>query len=172
MRHCPPSGRGAQFAPRCPGGSSPSQTSAINAVTDASAAAVHIRCRYASTTVTDARADAQYRRRQRGGGNDGAAAMLMDYPNRRRLKINALAEFRELKDDADLARRLASLGYKARSSTRCCSGLNCPQHITSCSREPELAQALDPVRYRSLDLEGEMRAFRAASSNPVSAAIS
>src|SRR4051812_21715435 len=73
--------------------------------------------------------------------------MLMDYPNRRRLKINALAEFKELKDDADLARRLASLGYKASSSTRSCSGLNCPQHITPCSREPELAQALDPVRY-------------------------
>lgn len=65
MCHCPPSRRGAQFAPLCPEGSSPSRTSAINAVTDASAAAVHIRCRYASTTVTDARADAQYRRRQR-----------------------------------------------------------------------------------------------------------
>lgn len=96
--------------------------------------------------------------------------MLMDYPNGRPLKINALAEFRELKDEADLARRLASLGYKATSSTRSGSGLNCPQHITPCSREPELAQALDPVRYRILDLEGEMRAFRAASSNPVSAA--
>lgn len=38
--------------------------------------------------------------------------MLMDYPNGLRLKINALAEFRELKDDADLARRLASLQRK------------------------------------------------------------
>lgn len=98
--------------------------------------------------------------------------MLMDYPNGLRLKINALAEFRELKDDADLAQRLASLGYNARSSTRSRSGLNCPLHITPCSREPELALALDPVRYRILDLEGEMRAFRAASSNPVSAASS
>lgn len=40
--------------------------------------------------------------------------MLMDYPNRRRLKIYAHAELRELKDDTDLARCLASPGYKVK----------------------------------------------------------
>jgi predicted pyridoxine 5'-phosphate oxidase superfamily flavin-nucleotide-binding protein len=46
--------------------------------------------------------------------NDRAALILMDYPNRRRLKIYAHAELRDLKDDADLAQRLASPGCKAK----------------------------------------------------------
>jgi hypothetical protein len=40
--------------------------------------------------------------------------MLMDHPNRPRLKIYAQSELRELKDDTDLARRLASPGYIAK----------------------------------------------------------
>ena len=44
--------------------------------------------------------------------NDRAALMLMDYPNRRPPKIYAQAELRDLKVDTDLARRLASPGYK------------------------------------------------------------
>ena len=155
------SGRRAQFASRCSGKSSPSQATAVNAAATASAAAVHITCRCASTTVTDARADAdvlpnahpsaatatrppsraavlfipsqrdsfylasvsesgrplralqgraaripQGARRQQAplrepqgnmqyisvgnaGANERAALMLMNYPNRRRLKIYA-----------------------------------------------------------------------------------
>jgi predicted pyridoxine 5'-phosphate oxidase superfamily flavin-nucleotide-binding protein len=48
------------------------------------------------------------------GANDRAALILMDYPNRRRLKIYAHEELRDLKDDTDLAQRLASPGYKAK----------------------------------------------------------
>ena len=48
------------------------------------------------------------------GRNDCAALVPMNYPNRRLRKIYAHAELRELKDDTDLARRLASPGYKAK----------------------------------------------------------
>ncbi len=185
MRRCPPSGRKAQFAPRMLRRSSPSQAIAVNAAAMTSAAAVHIRCRYALTTATDAGADAdvlpariRVRRPRRGRQtarphcsphpnatastwplsrreaalmcNTGwatripqdarrqearlrglpgqqavhqhrqcrrqlrAALTPMDYPNRRRLKICAYAELRELKDDIDLARRVASPGHKAK----------------------------------------------------------
>jgi len=62
-----------------------------------------------------------------------------NYPNRRRLKIYAHAELRELKDNTYLLCRLASPGYKAkgRGPARSCPGLNCPHHITPRFTEPE-----------------------------------
>jgi hypothetical protein len=75
----------------------------------------------------------------------------MDYPNRRRLKIYAHEELRDLKDDTDLAQRLASPSCKAKVERAVLLRLetfdwNCPQHITPRFTEPELAQALEPVR--------------------------
>ena len=67
-------------------------------------------------------------------------AFAVNYPNRRRLKLFALAELRELKDGADLARRPAT---KPRSSAWSCSGLNCPQHMPRFT-EPEVEQAFEP----------------------------
>ena len=61
------------------------------------------------------------------------------------------AELRDLKDDTDLAQRLASPGYKAKVERAVLLRLeafdwNCPQHITPRFTEAELAQALEPVR--------------------------
>lgn len=77
-----------------------------------------------------------------------------------------------MKDDADQARRLRVRRLQSKLKHAVLLRLNCPQHTTPRFREPELAQALEPVSYRILDLESEMRAFRAASSNPVSPASS
>ena len=79
-------------------------------------------------------------------------------------EIYARAELRELKDDTDLARRLASPGYKARVERAVLVRHELPQHITPRFTEPELEQALEPVRWRILDLENETMALRAASS--------
>lgn len=53
-----------------------------------------------------------------GVGNLGAdnrvALILMDYPGKQRLKILAHAELKDLKDNPDLAARLALPGYKAK----------------------------------------------------------
>ena len=62
----------------------------------------------------DFRGDSQYISVGNVGANDRAALMLMDYPNRRRAKVYAHAELRDLKDGTDLAPRLASFGYKAK----------------------------------------------------------
>ncbi len=58
-----------------------------------------------------------------GGANDRAALMQTKYPNRRRLKIYAHAELRELEEDADLA--AAPPSPKLHSRGRAC-GLDSP----------------------------------------------
>jgi predicted pyridoxine 5'-phosphate oxidase superfamily flavin-nucleotide-binding protein len=103
------------------------------------------------------------------GASDRVALILMDYPNRRRLKVYAHAEVRDVKGDLDLAQRLASPGYKAKLERAVLLRLeafdwNCPQHITPRFTEAELAQALEPVRQRIRDLEEEVRALRAGSA--------
>jgi predicted pyridoxine 5'-phosphate oxidase superfamily flavin-nucleotide-binding protein len=103
------------------------------------------------------------------GASDRVALILMDYPNRRRLKVYAHAEVRDVKGDLDLAQRLASPGYKAELERAVLLRLeafdwNCPQHITPRFTEAELAQALEPVRQRIRDLEEEVRALRAGSA--------
>ena len=92
---------------------------------------------------------------------DGRAALfLMDYPNRRRLKVYARAEARDLAGDPELAGRLALAGYKAKVERGILLHVeafdwNCPQHITPRFTEAELAVALAPVRERVQALEAE-----------------
>jgi uncharacterized protein len=119
----------------------------------------------------DFRGNRQYISVGNVGANDRAALILMDYPNRRRLKIYAHAELRDLKDDADLAQRLASLGYQAKVERAVLLRLeafdwNCLQHITPRFTEAEPTQALEPVRQRIMDPDNEVRALRAAGSFP------
>ena len=64
------------------------------------------------------RADCRGNKQYISAGNVGTALILIDYPNRRRLKIDAHTELRELKYDPDPARRLASPGYKAKGRAR------------------------------------------------------
>ena len=65
--------------------------------------------------------------------NDRAFMFLMDYPNRRRIKIWGRAEFVE--DDADLMERLVDRTTRARPERAFVFhveawDVNCPQHIT------------------------------------------
>ncbi len=101
--------------------------------------------------------------------DDRACLILMDYPARRRLKIYAHVEARNLADDPELAERLALPAYKARPERAFLVHLkafdwNCQQHITPRFSEPELAEALAPVRRRLEELEAENRALREAVS--------
>jgi uncharacterized protein len=97
--------------------------------------------------------------------DDRAALILMDYPRRRRLKIYAHVEARNLLEDAELAERLATPGYKAKPERAFLFHLeafdwNCPQHITPRFTEAELGEALAPVRQRIAELEAENRELR------------
>jgi uncharacterized protein len=100
------------------------------------------------------------------GADDRASLILMDYPNRARLKILAHVEVRNLRDDPELAERLSLPGYKAKPERAFLLHLetfdwNCPQHITPRYTLPEIEAAVAPLRARVAELEAENRALRA-----------
>jgi uncharacterized protein len=92
--------------------------------------------------------------------NDRVALFLMDYPNRRRLKIYARIEAKDLAADPALAEKVTTSGYKAKPERAFVLHLeafdwNCPQHITPRFTEAEIDEALTPVRARIAQLEAE-----------------
>jgi predicted pyridoxine 5'-phosphate oxidase superfamily flavin-nucleotide-binding protein len=77
--------------------------------------------------------------------DDRVSLFIMDYANRRRLKILAHATVRDLADDPELARRLIDPDYHARPERAMIFDIvafdwNCPQHITPRFTEREFAQ--------------------------------
>ncbi len=116
--------------------------------------------------IADFRGNRQYISTGNLGSDDRAALILMDYPNRRRLKIYAHVEAKDLAADPEFAARLTTPGYRAKVERALVVHLaafdwNCPQHITPRFTEAELAEALAPVRSRLEALESENRALRA-----------
>ncbi|MBS0561531.1 MAG: pyridoxamine 5'-phosphate oxidase family protein [Proteobacteria bacterium] len=114
----------------------------------------------------DFRGNRQYITLGNLGANGRASLFLMDYPNRRRLKIFARIEPRDLPSDPELAARLFTPGYRARPERALIAHVeafdwNCPQHITPRFTEDELAAAMAPVRERIERLEAENAALRA-----------
>jgi predicted pyridoxine 5'-phosphate oxidase superfamily flavin-nucleotide-binding protein len=76
------------------------------------------------------------------------ALFLMDYPNRRRLKIDAVAEVLPPAADQGMAERFVRLRVEA-------FDWNCPQFITPRYTEAELEARLQPLRERIAALEQE-----------------
>ena len=113
----------------------------------------------------DFRGNRQYITIGNAAANDRAALFLMDYPNRRRLKLYARIELRDLSNDPDLAAALAMPDYKAkveRAVVLHVEGFNwnCPQHITQRFTEAELDAAFEPVRRHIAQLEAENKALK------------
>jgi uncharacterized protein len=97
--------------------------------------------------------------------NDRVALFLMDYRHRRRLKIYARIETKDLTADPALAEKLAMPGYPAKIERAFVLHLegfswNCPQHITPRFTEAEIDAALSPVRARIAQLEAENKMLR------------
>jgi predicted pyridoxine 5'-phosphate oxidase superfamily flavin-nucleotide-binding protein len=116
--------------------------------------------------IPDFRGNRQYISAGNLADDDRAALILMDYPNRRRLKIYAHVEPTDLKADPELAAKLTLPGYWAKVERSLIIHLaafdsNSPQHITPRFSKAELAPALSPVRARLEALEAENRALRA-----------
>lgn len=93
---------------------------------------------------------------------------LMDYPNRRRLKILGHARVVSVSEDAALVASLMPDGYKAvpeRAYVIDVIGLdwNCPQHITPRFTEAEIAAAIQPLNTELNQLRAEVEALRAIS---------
>ena len=116
--------------------------------------------------VADFRGNRQYISAGNLASDDRAALILMDYPSRRRLKIYAHVEIKDLAADPELAAKLTPPGYRAKIERGLLIRLtafdwNCPQHITPRFSQAELAPALAPLRSRLEALESENKALRA-----------
>ena len=113
----------------------------------------------------DFRGNRQYVTTGNLAADDRAALIMVDYPARRRLKLYARIEQRDLATDRQLAATLALPDYKARPERSFLLHVeafdwNCPQHITPRFSETELVPALAPLRLRLEQLETENRALR------------
>jgi uncharacterized protein len=125
--------------------------------------------------IPDFRGNRQYISTGNLATNDRAALILMDYPHRRRLKLYAHVEAKDLAADSELAAKLALPDYRAKVERALIMHLtafdwNCPQHIVPRFSEAELAPALAPLRARLEALEAENQALRAelaASRQPL-----
>ena len=94
-----------------------------------------------------------------------ASLILMDYPNRARLKLYVRIEAKDIGADPELAEKLTVPGYKAKLERALVLHVeaydwNCPQHITPRFSEAELEDALAPVRHQIAELELENAQLR------------
>lgn len=97
-------------------------------------------------------------------GDDRVSLFLMDYPNRRRLKILGHATLVDASDQSALQQ--LSDHYQAKVERGMLIDVegfdwNCPQHITPRLSESELREVLNPIRERLRALEAENVALRA-----------
>ncbi len=101
--------------------------------------------------------------------NDKAFIFLMDYPNRRRIKVWGRA--RVVEDDARLLERLADPGYEARPEQAIVFeveawDVNCPQHIAPRFAEDEVAVVVAGLRQRIAELEAERDELKSFLGSP------
>jgi uncharacterized protein len=98
--------------------------------------------------------------------NDRAALIMMDYPNRLRLKIYARIEVKDLGANPASAQHLLLPGYRAKPERAFLLHLeafdwNCQQHITPRFTEAELEAALTQFGVRLGQLEAENKRLEA-----------
>ena len=96
--------------------------------------------------------------------NDKAFLFLMDYANRRRIKLWGRARIEA--DDRQLVDRLMPEGYKARPEQAILFevtawDINCPQHIPQKLDAADVAAAMGHLEARIATLEAENAALRA-----------
>ncbi len=95
--------------------------------------------------------------------NDKAYIFLMDYPNRRRIKIWGRA--RVVGDDPALLARLADQDYAGTPEQAVVFDIaawdvNCPQHITPRFTEEVIARVVAPLQERIVELEAQLAATK------------
>lgn len=92
--------------------------------------------------------------------DDRLSLILMDYPNRRRLKIWGRAKIVDIQDDPALVARLHDEAYRARPERAVTIAVdafdwNCPQHIPQRFTTAELGPILAPMRAEIETLRNE-----------------
>lgn len=95
--------------------------------------------------------------------NPGAFIFLMDYVNRRRIKLWGTA--RVVEDDPELIERLRDPDYEGRVERAILFSIdtwdvNCPQHIHQRFPQHQVAPVIEQLQARIQELESELAAFR------------
>ena len=103
-----------------------------------------------TVAYADFRGNVQYISVGNLSGNDRVSIILMDYANRRRLKILGRVRLVDAADEPALMARLELPHYRARVERAVVITVeaydwNCPQHITPRFTEAEIAQAVAPL---------------------------
>lgn len=98
-------------------------------------------------------------------GDDRAALIAVDYPNRERLKLFVRLEMRDAAERPELARSLTPANYKAvveRVAILHVAAFdwNCKQHIVPRYTREEVELATESLRERLADLEAENAGLR------------
>jgi len=102
-------------------------------------------------------------------GDDRVSLILVDYPNRRRLKVWGHARIVDRETDPELIARLHDPDYRALPEravviTVAALNWNCPQHLPQRFTLAELEPALAPLREELERLRAENAALRTASA--------
>jgi predicted pyridoxine 5'-phosphate oxidase superfamily flavin-nucleotide-binding protein len=90
--------------------------------------------------------------------NNKAYIFLMDYPNRRRVKVWGQAR---VSDDPDLISRLSASHYRGKPEQAIVFQItawdvNCPQHITPRFSTEEVEEMVAPLTHRIAELEAQL----------------
>ena len=117
----------------------------------------------------DFRGNLQYVSTGNLAGDDRVALIIMDYPNRQRLKVFGHARVAYAEDEPELVTRLTlpdheAVVQRAVVVTVAAFDWNCPQHITPRWTAAELEEPLAVMRQRIRQLEEENRRLTAAAT--------
>ena len=113
-----------------------------------------------TVAYADFRGNRQYISTGNLSGDDRISLILMDYPNRRRLKIWGRARLIDAGEDPALVSRLHDGGYRGRPERAVVITVeafdwNCPQHIPQRFTLEELEAGLAPLREELASLRAE-----------------
>ena len=116
----------------------------------------------------DYRGNRQYLSVGNLSNDDRVSLILVDYPNRRRLKVWGRAKIVDRDSDPKLVARLFDDGYRARPERAVVITVeafdwNCPQHIPQRFTVEEFEQALMPLREELERLRAENDRLKAGS---------
>ncbi|WP_028451671.1 2Fe-2S iron-sulfur cluster-binding protein [Chitinilyticum aquatile] len=119
----------------------------------------------------DFRGNVQYLSVGNLNANDKISIILMDYPNRRRLKLWGRVRIVHEIDDPALIAALESPAYRARIDRAMVITVeawdwNCPQHITPRYSDADIEQLMAPLQAELADLRARSAAPAAMSATP------
>lgn len=120
-----------------------------------------------AVAYADFRGNRQYLSAGNLTDNDRVSMILMDYPNRRRLKIWGRAKLIAATENPELIAQLQDTSYRGRPERAVVITIealdwNCPQHIPQRMTLEELAPQLEPIRAELSRLKSENEKLRIA----------